>query len=1289
MPLRRDVADEPSGRWERQRDGTWTLPNSSRTTSGGSGGSAAKDKEQDARLDLIEEELDALQSATTFCGTWDPNTETVTSVTDLGAQRGYVVGEPLPPYQDHNTDYLIADAKGPIPSWLTPVPDDGVAQFVYPGDWVIAGKDSWLLLRYSAREVDHGALIGLEDDDHPQYLTEARGDALYDAKGAASSGDANHVAAADPHAQYLTSSEHGGTGDPHPQYLTQTEADALFLTPAEGNAAYDAKGTAAAGDSAHVGAADPHPQYATDDHTHPGLGAAGRWTWTNDHVDDPGTGKVSSDADTWDATTELHLSRYTALGNDAYPFLEAVGVNDVFTIWHAQDSTSWAHAVVTGIVDSGTWFKFTVTIDEHGTDPAKNEDMILVIEYSTVDPDLYVQKSGDTMTGHLAIPDATLPEHAMTLGQAEADYGAKNDEQDGRLDGLDDQVAALESSTTYVGTFDAANDVVASVTTIGANLGYVVGQPLPSHVGHQTEYLIVAVAGAMPPDVTPVPPPPEGVEPYLYVGDWVAASATGWIGLRYSAREVDHGHTTGLGDDDHPQYLTEARGDARYDALGAASSGDSAHTGASDPHPQYTTQNEADARYVMVAGDTMTGQLNVNALLRAKGNGSGWLFEVEGHDGSDAYVIDQDGNHHFADRTLFNMGQAYVNRVDLGYGSSVLNINAADARYALPARLGAYAKNVADWNDALQNGWYMASSALNSPPINNWLPSNASTPKTGIGNVGDKATYGWNSWDTQVTVYDRAGADGIAVERTGDNGGTSRSIYTHEDAFPLTPGETYEVCFEVYVPDGTEPSANCILQSYGADGAWLGNDIYIAHVPLRANNWNTYTARVTAPAGAVHGRIVPVVDPGNGTAAGLCFYMRSARVTSVTARWHIGLVTNHNDDWVTQVVWAFVDLELNQQPLTFMRRKMNGLWGPWMLMGDQHWSNLTDFNNLNKPGMYRFEGGVPNNPPTVGDYGNVLVVQGRAGNSGPSDTLFQIAAREGEGIAWRGARAWGEAWSPWKALNTVTIDTSPPGTQPDSGPQVGDLWIDPNEVALPASIAANSLSTGDWNSAVTNGWWTGAPGALNGPPSPTGYTACFVKAVQPWVVQESYQFDGSVDYDSALTPGPAYVRKGIDQGGGNYLWGAWIQRPPTSLTESDARYIYNRHPVRAGFINGSNWGPNDSAQIPFELNQGDPSLWSGSEYVCPVDGWYHVALTLTFTYSSGTPMFSITLNGSPTMNIQLTIPGGFGGGNGAQTDLQYLAAGTRIGARYWDAGGGNAILVPGWRHALVIFRLAN
>lgn len=79
-------------------------------------------------------------------------------------------------------------------------------------------------------------------DPHPMYLTQSEGDALYDASGTAASAVTAHEALADPHSQYLT----------------QSEGDTL----------YDAAGTAAsaatAAVTAHEALPDPHSQYMTE-----------------------------------------------------------------------------------------------------------------------------------------------------------------------------------------------------------------------------------------------------------------------------------------------------------------------------------------------------------------------------------------------------------------------------------------------------------------------------------------------------------------------------------------------------------------------------------------------------------------------------------------------------------------------------------------------------------------------------------------------------------------------------------------------------------------------------------------------------------------------------------------------------------------------------------------------------------------------------------------------------------------------------------------------------------------
>jgi hypothetical protein len=78
---------------------------------------------------------------------------------------------------------------------------------------------------------------------------------------------------------------------------------------------------------------------------------------------------------------------------------------------------------------------------------------------------------------------------------------------------------------------------------------------------------------------------------------------------------TDHGQLTGLTDDDHPHYLTQTRGDARYvqplalvDLVTTTELGDAltAHAQAADPHPQYRShQVRARVTTGTPAGDNL------------------------------------------------------------------------------------------------------------------------------------------------------------------------------------------------------------------------------------------------------------------------------------------------------------------------------------------------------------------------------------------------------------------------------------------------------------------------------------------------------------------------------------------------------------------------------------------------------------------------------------------------------------------------------------------------------------
>lgn len=184
-------------------------------------------------------------------------------------------------------------------------------------------------------------------------------------------------------------------------------------------------------------------------------------------------------------------------------------------------------------------------------------------------------------------------------------------------------------------------------TVIGQAIHYTPDGHLWSYVGQD---LLAAgwqdvglIVGATGPQGPPGPLSPEDI----LGGTGITVTeneANGTVTIS-SSGVADHGQLTGLADDDHTQYHNNTRGDARYDAKGAATSAVNAHVAAADPHTQYLTADDVippeikvnntepteetitlwidpdapdysgvalsdlDERFVNIAGDTMTGPL--------------------------------------------------------------------------------------------------------------------------------------------------------------------------------------------------------------------------------------------------------------------------------------------------------------------------------------------------------------------------------------------------------------------------------------------------------------------------------------------------------------------------------------------------------------------------------------------------------------------------------------------------------------------------------------------------------
>jgi hypothetical protein len=120
---------------------------------------------------------------------------------------------------------------------------------------------------------DHGGLVGLADDDHTQYHTDARGDARYytetEMGAVATPSGASLVGVEDSDAHYTGADveavlaeinanaiTHAGAADPHPGYVLNSE-----LTAHEGAADPHAGYVLNAELTTHEGAADPHTVY--------------------------------------------------------------------------------------------------------------------------------------------------------------------------------------------------------------------------------------------------------------------------------------------------------------------------------------------------------------------------------------------------------------------------------------------------------------------------------------------------------------------------------------------------------------------------------------------------------------------------------------------------------------------------------------------------------------------------------------------------------------------------------------------------------------------------------------------------------------------------------------------------------------------------------------------------------------------------------------------------------------------------------------------------------------------
>jgi hypothetical protein len=162
---------------------------------------------------------------------------------------------------------------------------------------------------------------------------------------------ADHVdPAGDPHDQYVTDAGLATALAPYATdadlagYLTPAAADALFVTPAEGAAAY-----------------------AAVDHTHPQVTTGQYHFQTNPAMTDPGSGNFRSNTGAAKTATALAMDQLGAGGTDITTLFNAMRLNDTIFVQDLNDAVQWVRYQLTGAptLNSG-WAQVPVSVIASG-----------------------------------------------------------------------------------------------------------------------------------------------------------------------------------------------------------------------------------------------------------------------------------------------------------------------------------------------------------------------------------------------------------------------------------------------------------------------------------------------------------------------------------------------------------------------------------------------------------------------------------------------------------------------------------------------------------------------------------------------------------------------------------------------------------------------------------------------------------------------------------------------------------------------------------------------------------
>lgn len=182
-------------------------------------------------------------------------------------------------------------------------------------------------------------------------------------------------------------------------------------------------------------------------------------------------------------------------------------------------------------------------------------------------------------------------------------------------------------------------------------------------------------------------------------GQVLSYNGTGFAWIASPAGVTDHGLLSGLSDDDHPQYHTDARGDARYYTQAQVDTSLSSKANASHAHVVSDTtglQAALDAK-APLASPTFTGTLTAAAVKITGGTPASGKVLTSDADGDATWETPAEG---ITDHTLLsNIGTNTHAQIDTALANSASHIaNTSNPHVVTKAQVGL--SNVDNTSDA-------------------------------------------------------------------------------------------------------------------------------------------------------------------------------------------------------------------------------------------------------------------------------------------------------------------------------------------------------------------------------------------------------------------------------------------------------------------------------------------------------------------------------------------------------------------------------------------------------------